>query len=143
MWLRSSDAMAVAQVSSCSTDLTPSPGTSICHRYAHKKKREKRKKKKRKKERNGHCSQSKRQSRVVKGVSTMCSERPWFNSQLGVNLGKLFNLCEFNSLIHIMGVITLFCRVTGKVKCKHTKSVQHVIGNTINAHLITLFTSVQ
>ena len=37
MQLRSSAAVVVAQVCSCSTDLTPSLGTSICHRYGHKK----------------------------------------------------------------------------------------------------------
>ena len=40
---------AVVQVCSCSTDSTPGPRTSICHRYGHKKKRKKEKKRERKK----------------------------------------------------------------------------------------------
>ena len=38
--------MAVAEAGSCSSDLTPSQGTSICHRCGPKKKAKKKKKKK-------------------------------------------------------------------------------------------------
>ena len=34
--------MAVVEVGSCTSDLTPSLGTSICHRYGHKKKKRRR-----------------------------------------------------------------------------------------------------
>ena len=37
MWLRSGVAVAVAEASSCSSDLTPGPGTSICCKCNHKK----------------------------------------------------------------------------------------------------------
>jgi len=47
MWLRSIVAMAVVQASSCSSDLTPSLGTSICHRCSHKKEKKEKKKKER------------------------------------------------------------------------------------------------
>ena len=37
MWLKSGIAMAMVQASSCSSNSTPSLGTSICRRYSHKK----------------------------------------------------------------------------------------------------------
>jgi len=37
MWLRSHVAVAVAKAGSCSSNLTPSLGTSICHRFCPKK----------------------------------------------------------------------------------------------------------
>ena len=46
MWLRSRVAVAVA--GSCSSDWTPSLGTSICHRHGPKKKKKERKKEKEK-----------------------------------------------------------------------------------------------
>ena len=48
MWLRSSVAVAVAQASSCSSDLTPSLGTSIWCRFGPKKQKKKEKKKRKK-----------------------------------------------------------------------------------------------
>ena len=39
IWLGSTIAMAEAQVSSCSSNSTPSPGTTICRRCGHKKKK--------------------------------------------------------------------------------------------------------
>ena len=44
MWLRSGIAVAVVQASSCSSDLTPSLGTSLYCRCSPKKKKEKKKK---------------------------------------------------------------------------------------------------
>ena len=41
MWLESDIAVAVAQAGSCSSDLTPSPGTSICCKCGDKKKKKK------------------------------------------------------------------------------------------------------
>ena len=41
MWLRPHIAVAVAQASNCSSDLTPILGTSICYRYGPKKKKKK------------------------------------------------------------------------------------------------------
>ena len=41
MWLRSSVVVAVAQAHSCSSDWTPSLGTSICRRFGSKKKKKK------------------------------------------------------------------------------------------------------
>ena len=49
MWLRSSIAVAVAQASSCSSDLTPSLGTSIWCRFGPKKQKKKEKKKEKEK----------------------------------------------------------------------------------------------
>ena len=60
MWLRSDVAGAVAQASSCSSNLTPGLGTSLCHRCGPgmKEKREggkrSKKKKKKKKKKSGH-----------------------------------------------------------------------------------------
>ena len=45
MWLRSGVAMAVAYARSCSSDLTPSLGTSICFGYGFKKTKKEKKKK--------------------------------------------------------------------------------------------------
>ena len=45
IWLRSHVAVAVTQASSCSSDLTSSLGTSICHGYDPKKQKKKKKKK--------------------------------------------------------------------------------------------------
>ena len=45
MWLRSNVAVAVAMDGSCSSDSTPSLGTSICHGCSLKKQKKKRKKK--------------------------------------------------------------------------------------------------
>ena len=39
MWIRSGITMAVVQAGSCSSDSTPNLGTSICHKYGHKKKK--------------------------------------------------------------------------------------------------------
>ena len=43
-WLRSHVAVAVAQAGSCSSNSTPSLGTSICCRYDHKKQKKRRRK---------------------------------------------------------------------------------------------------
>ena len=45
-WLESGVAVAVTQAGSCSSDLTPSLGTSLCHGYGPKKRGKKKKKKK-------------------------------------------------------------------------------------------------
>ena len=42
-WLRPCVAVAVVQAGSCSSDLTPSLGTSICHRCSSKKQKNKNK----------------------------------------------------------------------------------------------------
>ena len=44
MWLGSDVAMAEGWAGSCNSDLTPSLGTSICHRGGQKKKKKKKKK---------------------------------------------------------------------------------------------------
>ena len=49
MQLRSGVTVAVAQVSSCSSNVTPSLGTSTCRKYSLKKQKKKKKKKKKKK----------------------------------------------------------------------------------------------
>ena len=46
MWFKSGVAVAVEQASSCSSNLTPSLGISICHRCSPKKRKKERKKKK-------------------------------------------------------------------------------------------------
>jgi len=45
MWLGSGVAVAVVQTGSCSSSLTPTPGTSICHRCSGSKKEKVRKNK--------------------------------------------------------------------------------------------------
>ena len=52
MWLRTGVAMAVAQARSCSSNATPSLGTSICHRCSPKKQNKNKQKKTKNKTKN-------------------------------------------------------------------------------------------